>query len=87
MLVGKAMKIHVYVTPKKTVLDPQGQAICRALNGMGHKEITDVRQGKFFEVELADGLVKAEALARMKQLAEDVLANEVIEEYRVEIAD
>jgi phosphoribosylformylglycinamidine (FGAM) synthase PurS component len=37
MLVSKAMKIHVYVTPKKTVLDPQGQAICRALNGMGHK--------------------------------------------------
>jgi len=80
------MKIHVYVTLKKTVLDPQGQAICRALNGMGHKEIKDVRQGKFFEVELADGVAPAAALEQMKQLAEDVLANEVIEEYRVEIA-
>lgn len=86
MLVSKAMKIHVYVTLKKTVLDPQGQAICRALNGMGHAEITDVRQGKFFEVELADGASAAEALKRMEQLAEDVLANPVIEQYRVEIA-
>jgi phosphoribosylformylglycinamidine synthase len=53
---------------------------------MGHGEIKDVRQGKFFEVELADGVSGAEALKRMEQLAEDVLANPVIEQYRVEIA-
>jgi phosphoribosylformylglycinamidine synthase len=80
------MKAHVYVTPKKTVLDPQGQTIRRALNGMGHPEIGDVRQGKYFEVDLADGLSLEKARSIMEQIAEEVLSNPVIEEYRVEIA-
>lgn len=86
MLVGISMKIHVYVTPKKTVLDPQGQTIRRALNSMGHSEIENVRQGKFFEVDVADSLSPEEANQMMKQIAEEVLSNPVIEEYRVEIA-
>ena len=57
------MKIHVYVTPKKTVLDPQGQTIRRALNSMGHPEIENVRQGKFFD-DLKKSLVKALTASR-----------------------
>ncbi len=75
------MKALVYVTPKVTVLDPQGQAIRSALNGLGHASIREVRQGKFFEIVI-DGGDKAE----IEQIARDVLANPVIEDYRVEFA-
>ncbi len=80
------MRIHVYVTPKKTVLDPQGQTIRRALNSMGHPEIENVRQGKFFEVEVSDKLSPEQATEVLKKISEEVLSNPVIEEYRVEIA-
>lgn len=86
MLEVISMKVHVYVTPKKTVLDPQGQTIRRALNSMGHAEIENVRQGKFFEVDVADKLSSQEAEKLIRQIAEEVLSNPVIEEYRVEIA-
>jgi len=86
MLVGISMRIHVYVTPKKTVLDPQGQTIRRALNSMGHPEIENVRQGKFFEVEVSDKLSPEQATEVLKKISEEVLSNPVIEEYRVEIA-
>lgn len=79
------MKAHVFVTLKKTVLDPQGQTIQRALNGMGHPEIAGVRQGKYFEIDLADGTQAEDARASLERIAQDVLANPVIEEYRVEI--
>jgi phosphoribosylformylglycinamidine synthase subunit PurS len=75
------MKALVYVTPKITVLDPQGQAIRSALNGLGHTAIREVRQGKFFEIVTEGG--KAE----IEQLAHEVLANPVIEDYRVEFID
>jgi phosphoribosylformylglycinamidine synthase len=81
------MKAHVFVTLKSTVLDPQGQTIARALNGMGHQEIAAVRQGKFFVIELAEGTSKEEALANLEKIATDVLSNPVIEEYRVELAE
>jgi phosphoribosylformylglycinamidine synthase len=81
------MKALIHVTLKKTVLDPQGQTIQRALQGMGHPEVKGVRQGKYFEVDLADGIAKDAALKTMGQIAEDVLANPVIEEYKVEILD
>jgi phosphoribosylformylglycinamidine synthase len=81
------MKARVYVTLKKTVLDPQGATIARALNSMGHPEIAAVRQGKYFEIELADGTSPADAAANLDKLAADVLSNPVIEEYRVEIVD
>ncbi|MBI4889338.1 MAG: phosphoribosylformylglycinamidine synthase subunit PurS [Acidobacteria bacterium] len=79
------MKAHVYVTLKKTVLDPQGATVARALNGMGHPEIAAVRQGKFFEIEIAPGASQASIAATLDQIAADVLSNPVIEEYRVEI--
>lgn len=81
------MKAFVYVTLKKTVLDPQGATIARALNGMGHPEIAAVRQGKYFEIEIADGTSRAEAAANLDKIAADVLSNPVIEEYRVDIVD
>jgi phosphoribosylformylglycinamidine synthase PurS subunit len=81
------MKARVYVSFKRTVLDPQGQTICGALNGLGHKSIQAVRQGKFFEVEIAPGAGRDQAEREMDQIARDVLANPVIEEYRVEFLD
>lgn len=80
------MKALVYVTLKKTVLDPQGATIARALQGMGHPEITDVRQGKFFEIEL-EGVSAGEARPLLEKIAEDVLSNPVIEEFRVELLE
>ncbi|QOY91636.1 phosphoribosylformylglycinamidine synthase subunit PurS [Paludibaculum fermentans] len=79
------MKAHVYVTMKKTVLDPQGQTIARALNGMGHTGIAAVRQGKYFEIELAEGISLEAAKAELDQIASEVLSNPVIEEYRLEL--
>lgn len=79
------MKAHIFVTLKKTVLDPQGQTIQRALNTMGHPEVTGIRQGKFFEIELDPSTSLEAARASMEKIAEDVLANPVIEEFRVEI--
>lgn len=80
------MKALVYVTLKKTVLDPQGATIARALQGMGHPEIADVRQGKFFEIEL-EGVSAGEARPLLEKIAEDVLSNPVIEEFRVELKE
>jgi phosphoribosylformylglycinamidine synthase len=79
------MKAHVFVTLKKTVLDPQGQTIQRALQGMGHPEIAGVRQGKYFEIDLAEGISPSQAKETLERIAQDVLANPVIEEYRVEL--
>jgi phosphoribosylformylglycinamidine synthase subunit PurS len=81
------MKARVYVTMKSTVLDPQGQTICRALSSLGHKSVTHVRQGKYFELSIAEGADKDQVRTEMEQIAHDVLANPVIEEYRVEIVD
>jgi phosphoribosylformylglycinamidine synthase subunit PurS len=81
------MKARVYVTMKLTVLDPQGQAVQRALNGLGHKEITSVRQGKYFEIGVAEGTPKDKAALALDEIARDVLSNPVIEDYRVELVD
>ena len=81
------MKARVYVSLKKTVLDPQGQTIHHALHGLGHKSIASVRQGKYFEIELAPNAERGAAAAEMEQVARDVLANPVMEDYRVEILD
>lgn len=78
------MKALVYVTLKKSVLDPQGATIARALQGMGHPEIASVRQGKFFEIEI-EGMDAAQARPVLEKIAEDVLSNPVIEEFRVEL--
>jgi phosphoribosylformylglycinamidine synthase len=81
------MKARVYVSLKKTVLDPQGQTIQRALNGLGHKSIGGVRQGKFFEIDLAEGSSREESATEMDLIAREVLANPVMEDYRVELLD
>jgi phosphoribosylformylglycinamidine synthase subunit PurS len=81
------MKARVFVSPKATVLDPQGQAIRSALHGLGYSAIADVRQGKFFDVALADGVTPEQARKELEAIAHEVLANPVIEDYRVEFAD
>jgi phosphoribosylformylglycinamidine synthase len=81
------MKARVFVSPKATVLDPQGQAIRSALHGLGYSAITDVRQGKFFDVVLANGTDPAQARKDVEAVAHEVLANPVIEDYRVEFID
>jgi phosphoribosylformylglycinamidine synthase PurS subunit len=80
------MKAHVYVTPKTSVLDPQGQTIQNALRKIGFAEVTAVRQGKYFQLSLADSLTAAQASTQVERIARDVLTNPVIEEftYRVE---
>jgi len=81
------MKARVFVSLKSTVLDPQGQTIRSALNSLGHHGIADVRQGKFFDIALADGMNHDQARREIETIAQEVLANPVIEEYRVEILD
>ena len=81
------MKARVYVSLKDTVLDPQGKTVCSALQGLGYQDIADVRQGKYFEITLKEG-VEPEAVRReIEEAAHEVLANPVIEEYRVEFLD
>jgi len=78
------MKARVHVSFKTTVLDPQGQAIRNALAGLGHSAIADVRQGKFFDITIADTMSREEARKNIETIAHEVLANPVIEEYQVE---
>ncbi|MGA9185767.1 MAG: phosphoribosylformylglycinamidine synthase subunit PurS [Candidatus Acidiferrales bacterium] len=80
------MKAHVWVMPKATVLDPQGQTIQRALGSLGYAKIRDVRQGKFFVLEL-DGLNRDEAKSQVEKISREVLTNPVIEEFRFEIIE
>ena len=80
------MKAHVWVMPKRTVLDPQGQTIQHALSGLGYKQIRDVRQGKFFVLNL-DGWSRDEAQSQLERISKEVLTNPVIEEYRFEIVE
>lgn len=81
------MKARVYVSIKPTVLDPQGQTICSALQGLGHREIASVRQGKYFEIAVADGTPRQKAASILDEIAREVLSNPVIEDYRVEILE
>jgi phosphoribosylformylglycinamidine synthase len=79
------MKARVYVTLKQSVFDPQGQTIADALHSLGYQAVGDVRQGKFFELEL-DAASADQAKRLAAEVADKVLANPVIESYRVEIA-
>ena len=78
------MKVNVYVTLKPGVLDPQGKAIEGALKSLGIDGVGSVRQGKVFDIEL-DGADKIAAEAALKAACDKLLANTVIENYRVEI--
>jgi phosphoribosylformylglycinamidine synthase len=77
------VKARVVVTLKKSVLDPQGQAVSRALGALGFSEVKEVRMGKIIELDI-DAKDAAEAKKRVEQMCEKLLANTVIEEYRVE---
>jgi phosphoribosylformylglycinamidine synthase len=77
------VKALVHVTLKKDVLDPQGKAIARACGSLGFGQLANVRQGKLFELELAAGLDRAQAEALVREVAEKLLANPVIEDFRI----
>ena len=78
------MKARVFVTLKKSVFDPQGKTIADALHSMGYTGVGDVRQGKFFELDIAAQTAdQAKTLAA--EVADKLLANPVIESYRVEV--
>ena len=79
------MKAKIKVTLKNGVLDPQGKAIEHALGSMGFSGVNGVRQGKFFEIELAE-TDKAKAEVLLKQMCEKLIANTVIENYAIELA-
>jgi phosphoribosylformylglycinamidine synthase len=81
------MKARVYVSFKPSVLDPQGQTIHSALNGLGHAEIEEVRQGKFFEITLKGGTDRECARHNLDEIARDILSNPVIEDYRIELLE
>lgn len=78
------MKARVTVTLKHGVLDPQGKAIQGALKSLGFADVEDVRQGKLIEIELA-ATDRAEAEAEVTDMCEKLLANTVIENYRIEL--
>lgn len=73
------MKVQVFVTLKNGVLDPQGRAIQHALAGLGFDGVEDVRAGRYIELTLADGASEAD----VKAMCEQLLANTVIENYRI----
>ncbi|HEY2030296.1 MAG TPA: phosphoribosylformylglycinamidine synthase subunit PurS [Myxococcales bacterium] len=77
------MKARVVVTLKPSVLDPQGQAVTRALGSLGFDEVKGARLGKLIELEV-DAKDAATARKRVEEMCEKLLANTVIEEYRVE---
>lgn len=79
------MKALVYVTLKPSVLDPQGKAIHHSVELLGNRNISDIRQGKYFEIALDPNISEADARESAEKIARDVLANPVIEDYRVEI--
>ncbi len=81
------MTARVYVSMKPSVLDPQGQTICSALQGLGHQEIASVRQGKYFEIGLAEDVSREAATQALEAISRDVLSNPVIEEYRIDLVD
>ncbi len=78
------MKAKVFVTLKPSILDPQGKTITGALQSLGYDDVQDVRQGKYFELDIAaETTDQARTLA--SEVADKLLANPVIESYRVEI--
>lgn len=79
------MKARIHVTLKQGILDPQGKAIEHALDSLGFKDASNVRVGKYMELELRE-TDKTKAEAQVKSMCEKLLANTIIEEYRYELA-
>ncbi|MDD8032018.1 MAG: phosphoribosylformylglycinamidine synthase subunit PurS [Acidobacteriota bacterium] len=80
------MKVRIIVRFKDTVLDPQGQAVRNALHTLGYTSVKDVRQGKFFEIEL-NKIDPGQAEKIVQEMADKVLANPIIEKYNWEIIE
>ncbi|MFN7135617.1 MAG: phosphoribosylformylglycinamidine synthase subunit PurS [Myxococcales bacterium] len=78
------MNARVYVTLKRGVLDPQGKAVARSLASLGFEGVQDVRLGKYIEVSLAE-TDREKARARLDEMCRRLLANTVIEDYRIEL--
>jgi len=76
------MKVKVIVTPKNGVLDPQGKVIQQTLNGMGFSSVNEVRQGKYFDIEINEK-DEATTKARVEDMCKKLLANLVIEDYQI----
>ena len=76
------MKVQVIITLKKNVLDPQGKVIQQTLDDMGFNNISEVRQGKFFEIEI-DEKDQKKAKEKVKDLSKKLLTNLVIEDYKI----
>ena len=76
------MKIKVIVTLKKGVLDPQGKAIQQTLNSMGFSNINEVKQGKFFDIEIEESNEK-KAKSKVEEMCKKLLANMVIEDFKI----
>jgi phosphoribosylformylglycinamidine synthase subunit PurS len=81
------MKAYVYVSLKRSVLDPQGKTIQGALGKMGYQGLQDVRQGKYFEISLNGDLSKADAEQEVQRMAREVLTNPVIEEFHYTVEE
>lgn len=77
------MKATVIVTLKPTVLDPQGMTIQRSVTSLGLTDITDIRQGKYFEISVQDGASPEQSRQMIERLSREVLTNPVIEQYRI----
>lgn len=80
------MRARVFVTLKPSVFDPQGTTVAEALHTLGYDSVSDVRQGKYFELEIAAATAD-EATRIAGEVSGKLLANPVIESYRIEIAD
>ena len=76
------MKVKVIVTLKDGVLDPQGKAIQQTLNGMSYSEVKEVRQGKYFDIEVSTNDEK-KAKVKVEEMCKKLLANLVIEDYKI----
>ena len=76
------MKVSAIVTLKKDVLDPQGKVVHQALNGIGFNNVKEVRQGKYFEIEI-DEKDKKKAEEKAEEMCKKLLANLVIEDYKI----
>ena len=79
------MKAKVYVTLKTSVLDPQGKAIKHSVELLGYQGVSDIRQGKYFEIALDGGLTEDDARQEATRMAREILSNPIIEDFRVEI--
>ena len=81
------MKAKVYVTLKPSVLDPQGKAIKHSVELLGYNSVSDIRQGKYFEIAIDGPLTAAQGREEAVRMARDVLSNPIIEDFRVEIEE